>query len=247
MLNIRISQTQFDQLSETEKAHYVKKDDKYILDVNGDTEEMVRLRQENVTLHQKVLSETSNRNAAEAKVANAEKDAEAKYKTQLDAATAQVAKMQQDTINARTKTLVDGIAAKFNQPELFANTIKNQVNVSYNDKGELVEKFVDAEGKEITLQALTDSYCNNPQYSAMLAKPSSTPTLPTNQQQPAGNTQQPQSLYSPNFSAPVGGNGGQQANWGMENGKPVIYNYAAMTDAETSAYAAAKLAASATT
>lgn len=240
MLNIRISQTQFDALSEQERAHYVKNGDQFVLDVNGDTPAMTELRQQNVTLNNKLLSETTARQAADAKVAKADLDAEAKYKTQLDSQKEQITKMQSDAISARKDAIVNGIASKFDKASLFANTISRQVEVSYNEKGELVEKFVNLEGKEITLEALSDSYCKDPQYSAMLAKPVSTPTLPSNQP-PAG--QQPNPSFQPTFNhAPQGGQGGNAANWGMEGSKPVIYDYGKMTPAETSQYAAAKLA-----
>ena len=138
MLNIRISQTQFDALSEQERAHYVKNGDQFVLDVNGDTPAMTELRQQNVTLNNKLLSETTARQAADAKVAKADLDAEAKYKTQLDSQKEQITKMQSDAISARKDAIVNGIASKFDKASLFANTISRQVEVSYNEKGELV-------------------------------------------------------------------------------------------------------------
>lgn len=240
MLNIRISGAQFEQLSDIEKAHYVKKNDQYVLDTNGDTDEMITLRQQNVTLNQNVLRETAKAQQAEAKVATANADAEAKYKTDIESRDATIKTMRDGAITARRDAVVNEIAGNFTLPHLFKSAIADQVIVEYNEKGEIVETFKNIKGEVITLDALRDSYCKDPQYSAMLAKPVSTPTLPSNQP-PAG--QQPNHSFQPTFNhAPQGGQGGNAANWGMEGSKPVIYDYGKMTPAETSQYAAAKLA-----
>lgn len=244
MLNVRISPTQFETLSDVEKSHYVKRNDQYVLDINGDTDEMVTMRQQNVTLNQNVLRETAKAQQAEAKVATANADAETKYKADLESRDTTIKTMRDSAVSARRDAIVNDIAANFTMPQLFKSTIANQVNVEFNDKGELVETFKNAKGEVITQDALRDSYCKDPQYSAMLAKPVSTPTLPTNAQPPSGGNGQ-QGLYAPTF----GGQGGNTAtaNWGMNAaGKPVIHDYSKMTDAETSAYAAAKLASEAT-
>lgn len=248
MLNTRISQAKFDGLSDIEKSHYVKKGDQYVLDVNGDTEEMVALRQQNVTLHQKVLDASNEAEQAKAQVKDAATTAEAKFKSELETAQKSLADMRSTVQSNRQSALIDGIASKFKQPELFRGVLKDQIKVEYNEKGELVETFTNAKGESITLEQLADSYCKAPQYSAMLTTPTSTPTLPTNQPPAGGVPQQQQSqqpLFAPQGGAPAGG----QPSWGMDatTGKPVVYNWAAMSDAETSAYAAAKVAANGTT
>lgn len=242
MLNIRISGAQFEQLSDIEKAHYVKKNDQYVLDTNGDTDEMITLRQQNVTLNQNVLRETAKAQQAEAKVATANADAEAKYKTDIESRDATIKTMRDGAITARRDAVVNEIAGNFTLPHLFKSAIADQVIVEYNEKGEIVETFKNIKGEAITLDALRDSYCKDPQYSAMLTKPVTTPTLPTNTPNAGGNAGQ-QPLFAPQFNQPNGA-GGATANWGLDAaGKPVIHDYGKMTDAETSAYLAAKVAA----
>lgn len=244
MLNVRISKAQFEALTEQERAHYVQKGEQYVLDVNGDTEEMTTLRQQNVSLHQKVLKAETNAAEANAKVATAATDAETKYKTQIDTANATVKTMQEQAVKTRQTSLIDGIATKFKQPELFRGVLREQVKVEFNDKNELVESFVNEKGETVTLEQLTDAYCKAPQYSAMLTTPTSTATMPTNQPPAGSNAPQNAPAFSGFNGAQAPAGGGSQANWGMDaNGKPAVYNWAAMTDAETSAYAAAKLAA----
>lgn len=244
MLNARISPAQFNSLSEVEQSHYVKKGDEYALDVNGDTAEMATLRQANGQLHQQVLKAENATAQANAKLANADKDAEAKYKTQLDAANTSLDTMRNAMVTTRQNAIIEGIASQFQKPELFRAMLRDMVTVELDEKGDLVEKFKNAKGEACTLEQLSDSYCKSPDYSAMLAKPVSTPTMPTDQPPNSGNggnTQQP--LFAPTHGGNSGG-GAPTANWGMDaKGMPVVYNWGKMTDAETSEYAAAKIAA----
>lgn len=244
MLNARISLAQFNQLTEVEQSHYVKKGDVYVIDVNGDTPEMEQLRQSNGQLHQQVLKAENNAAQANAKVKTADADAEAKYKAQLDAANESLTTMRTAAVTERQNTLIEGIASQFQKPELFRAMLRDMITVELDEKGAVVEKFKNAKGEACTLEQLSDSYCKSPDYSAMLAKPVSTPTFPTNQPPAApaggGNTNQP--LFAPQ----QGGVGGSAptANWGLDaQGKPVVYDWGKMSDAETSAYAAAKVAA----
>lgn len=242
MLNIRISQAQFDALSEQERAHYVKRGEQFVLDTNGDTDEMVSLRQQNVKLHNDILKATSEASAANAKVATAEQDAEAKYKTQLDTANATVESMRTSAVNTRRDAIVAGIANQFNQPELFSAAVKGRVDVSFNDKGEMVEKFVNEKGEVITLEQLTDSYCKNPAYAAMLVKPTTVTTMPTDKQPSPTPSPTNTPLFAPQQGG-QGGQGGQAATWGYgADKKPVIYDYGKMSDADTKQYLEAKVA-----
>lgn len=246
MLNSRISKATFDKLSEIEQSHYTAKGDAYVLDVNGDTEEMTQLRQTNVTLHQQVLAANSAQQQAEAASKTADTTAEAKYKAQLDTANERVQVLQTAAINGRKDAIIDGIASKFKQPELFRGVLKDQVKVEIDDKGNLVETFTNEKGEKLSLEQLSDSYCKAPQYSAMLTTPASTTTMPTNPAptNPAAPTQQPM------FNAPNQNSGATPtaATWSMGvDGKPVVHNWGAMSDQDKSAYATAKLAATTAT
>lgn len=240
MLNVRISKAQFDALSDAEKAHYIQKGEQFVLDVNGDTDEMLSLRQQNVKLNQDVLNANMKAQQADAKVATANAEAEAKYKSDLEAAQKQVTTLRDSALTARRSAIVDTIAKQFTNPELFAPAIQSRVNLEYNDKGELVETFVNDKGESITLEQLTDSYCKNPAYSAMLAKPPSSNTMPTNA--PNTNTQQPI------FGGQNGGQNGGAAKplWGYDEKTkaPVVYDYAALSkdDAAYKSFADAKVA-----
>lgn len=242
MILAKIAKSTFNSLPPEVQEHYVQKGEDYVLDLKGDTPEMESLRtQASNALNAQLKAETRAQ-AAEAKIATAEQAAEAKFSADLKAANDRAAKLQETTLNARKKAIVDGIATKFKNPELFAPAIESRVKLEFNDKGELIETFVNEKGETITLEQLSDSYCKNPEYSAMLTQPQSTVTLPNGGQQQQQSSNQPASFTSPQFGGP-NSNGqstnGSSPNWGMENGKPVIYNYDKMTEADNRAYLAA--------
>lgn len=249
MLNARISAAAYAKLSEVEQSHYMKDGDEFVLDIKGDTPEMARLRQSNTQLNNQVLDETNRRVQAEQLVQNAESAAEAKYKAELDAAKNTVTAMRETTAQARQSALIEGIANQFKMPELFTGVLKDRIVVEYDDKGKLVERFTDHEGKPCTLEQLTDAYCKNPAYSAMLKAPQTTPTMPTNQPNQQGNApsspfggQQQQNQFAPQFNV---GNQPATQSWRIAaDGKPEVLDYAALrgNDNDYRAYAEAKLA-----
>lgn len=249
MLNVKISKAAFDKLSEQEQQHYVKDGDDYALDVKGDTPEMARLRQSNSQLNNQLLEANNAKAQAEQVAATADQVAEAKYKEQLATANKSVEQMRESITANRQAALIDGIANKFKQPELFRGVLKDRIIVEYNDKGEVVEKFLDDKGQPCTLEQLTDAYCKNDSYSAMLTAPPTTTTMPTNTptgvpKQSGNNQHFSGGGATPTFNTPVGGQPqGGTAKWSIDaSGKPVAHDYAGMTDAETRAYAEAKLA-----
>lgn len=249
MLNARISAAAYAKLSEVEQSHYMKEGDDFVLDIKGDTPEMARLRQSNTQLNNQVLDETNRRVQAEQLVQNAESAAEAKYKADLEAANNTVTTMRETTAKARQSALIDGIANQFTMPELFTGVLKDRIVVEYDDKGKLVEKFLDDKGQACTLEQLTDAYCKNPAYSAMLKAPQTTPTMPTNQPNQQGNApsspfggQQQQNQFAPQFNV---GNQPATQSWRIAaDGKPEVLDYAALrgNDNDYRAYAEAKLA-----
>lgn len=250
MLNARISAAAYAKLSEVEQSHYMKDGDDFVLDIKGDTPEMARLRQSNTQLNNQVLDETNRRVQAEQLVQNAESAAEAKYKAELEAAKNTVTAMRETTAQARQSALIEGIANQFKMPELFTGVLKDRIVVEYDDKGKLVERFTDHEGKPCTLEQLTDAYCKNPNYSAMLKAPQTTATMPTNtsgQQNSPLNTPfsgaQQQNTFAPQFN--VGSNQPNTQSWRLgADGKPEVLDYAALrgNDNDYRAYAEAKLA-----
>jgi len=240
MLLARISKALFNSLPPEVQEHYASKGEEYVLDIKGDTPEMETLRNQASTALNAQLKAETRAQAAEAKIATAEQTAEAKYSADLKAANERVSKMQETALTARKTAIVNEIASKFKNPELFAPAIESRVKLEYNEKGELVETFMNEKGEAVTLEQLSDSYCKNPAYSAMLTQPQSSVTLPTNQQP----QQQPNQFGAPQFNnggTTVGSTQTQpSANWGLDaSGKPVVYNWGKMTDAETKAYAEA--------
>lgn len=252
MLNARISAAAYAKLSEVEQSHYMKDGDEFVLDIKGDTPEMARLRQSNTQLNNQVLDETNRRVQAEQLVQNAEATAEAKYKAELEAAQNSITSMRSATAKARQTALIEGIANQFKMPELFNGVLKDRIVVEYDDKGKLVEKFLDDKGQACTLEQLTDAYCKNPAYSAMLKAPQTTPTMPTNQPNQQGNAPsspfggQQQNQFAPQFNV---GNQPATQSWRLgADGKPEVLDYAALrgNDNDYRAYAEAKLAYSGT-
>lgn len=238
MLNAKLSRDAWNSLPDDIKAHYVQKGEEYVLDVQGDTPAMTELRSQLTRATNEQLKAVNAQQLAEGKIADAENTAKAKYEAELKTANERVAKLQESTVTARRDAIVNEIASKFKQPSLFAAAIKNQVEVAYNEKGELVEKFVNEKGEAITLEQLTDAYCKNPEYSAMLTQPTSTVTMPTNGgQQPQQKSQSVNTFSQPQFGGQSQQQPSQSAAWGYDaKGKPAIFDYSKMTDADTKAY-----------
>lgn len=238
MLNAKITKEMYDSMTPEIQAHYAQKGDAYVLDVNGDTPAMEVLRGQHSTALNKQLVAETRAAEAEAKVKQADDAAKAKYEAQLKTANESLSKLRETALTTERDSIVNDIATKFKNPELFAPAIESRVKVEYNDKGEMVKTFMNEKGESITLEQLTDSYCKNPAYSAMLTQPQSSVTLPTNggQQQQQSSNQQG-SFTQPQFGGtPNNGQSSNSPNWGMENGKPVIYNYDKMTPAENQAF-----------
>lgn len=243
MLNAKLSKAAWESLSDELKAHYIQKGEEYVLDIQGDTPAMTELRSQVTRATNEQLKLINAKELAEAKVATAEQDAKNKYEAELKAANERVAKLQGDTAKARREAIVNDIASKFKQPALFSAAIKNQVIVEYNEKGELVETFLNDKGEKITLEQLTDSYCKNPEYSAMLTQPQSTVTMPNGGQQSQQQSQQTNSFSQPQFGGKSQQQPSQSAAWGYDAaGKPAIFDYAKMTDADTKAFLEASTA-----
>lgn len=237
MLFAKLTKSQYDQLSDDLKTHYKigNEADTYVLDISGQTPNEISLMAQNATASQQLLQAQSRIATLETEAKTAEEKVKLEYEAKLTDATAKLATMQQTQADARQKELVDGIANKFTMPDLFRGVLKNNIKVEHKD-GQLVESFVDNEGKPVTLEALSDLYCKNKDYAAMLVENKSTPTFTQGQQAPAGGQQQ-QPSSAPNST----GKTYEQCVGVNAQGQKYIIDHAGMTDAYFERYAAERV------
>lgn len=188
MLFTKLTKAQYDALSDDLKSHYKQGSsaDEYIIDLSGDTPREASLIQQQAQLSRDLLTARS-----ELAIAKQNEDQiEAKYKNEyegkVNTLTEQVAKLEGTQAANRQTALIDGIASKFTHPELFRSALRDNIKVEYKD-GKMVDTIVDNEGKATTLEALTDLYCKDAKYSAMLVTEKSNPTFNSN---PASGGQQ---------------------------------------------------------
>lgn len=178
MLFTTLTKAQYDSLSDEVKSHYKLKADgsNYTIDLSGNTEREGQLEAQVSQISRDLNTARNETQLHKAAAEASEEKYKTQYETQVKDLGAKVAALEGTQAEAHRSTLIEGIASKFTRPELFRKVLQDHITVEMKD-GKPVETIVDAAGKPITLEALSDVYCKNKDYSAMLVATASTPTF----------------------------------------------------------------------
>lgn len=178
MLYTTLTKAQYDASSDEIKSHYKLKADgsNYTLDLSGSTERESQLETQITQLSRDVNNARNDAQLSKAAAEASEDKYKTQYETQVKDLTEKVNALEGTQAESHRSTLIESIATKFTRPELFRKVLQDHITVEMKD-GKPVETIVDAAGKPITLEALSDVYCKNKDYSAMLVATASTPTF----------------------------------------------------------------------
>lgn len=194
MLPFKITAAQHATFSDELKAHYVKKGDDYVLETVGDHPQVSSLQNQLAQMGIAQANLQQRNNELTGQITTAEQAAEAKYKGDLESATAKLTKLQETVATDMRGKEIEAIANRFTNSELFAGTLQNRVKTEVAKDGTVQVKYYNKDGAEVERQVLHDEFLKNASYSAMLKKdgaptingspstnaPTSAPTTPTN-------------------------------------------------------------------
>ena len=227
MVKYMINKAAYDAMSDEMKGHYLPNDKgDYVLVTSGDNAEVTNLRTQLGAQGTRLQTAETALATANHQLLTASAEADAKYKADLDAATETVAKLRTTAADSARNEIVNGIASRFNSPELFATVVGNRVKAEYSEAGELTVTCVDAKGVTITKEALNDEFVKNKDYATHL-KATSTPTI--SNQPPAGN------------NIPTSGGAPTQSVVYNTEGKPVTVDFGTASNADIKAAVLASL------
>lgn len=236
MVNYKITKAAWEVLSDEMKGHYLPMagGEMYGLVTGGENPEVVSLREQLGTQGVALQTAQTALATAEAQIKTATQTAEDKYKADLEASAAKVAKLQQDNADNARSEIVNAIASRFSTPDLFSATVGQRVKAEYNEAGELVVTCVNSKGETVTKEALTDEFVKNADYKQYL-KPQSTTTVTT----PAAPTNMPN--MQQNILPHTGGTQPTSAVVYSNDGRPTV-NFGQASSADIKAAIASQLA-----
>lgn len=231
MLYTRITREQHAALSDELKGEYKADGDSFVLQLSGTTAREADLQSQLNRSITDLNSANHNLLQAEAKLKTVAETSTAEVNAKLEAVTKERDTLRGDAQKSAIKAVIDPIASKFTSPELFDPVLKSRVTAEYDAKGELQVKIVNDKGEAITQEQLTKEFVDNKAYSALLAKPASTPSIVSTPTNPS----------TPIFNQGAGTSGfNQEQNTDKMrevNGKLEIVNHASMTSADWAAWA----------
>lgn len=176
MLKRTITADIYNGMPDDIKAHYVKRGNSYVLDLEGSDPELTATqaqldseRTKNIELSSQVRGLTTDLQTKEETVRKESEKTIADLKTQNDTLTSA-------QITAERTKHIDAIAANFKLDGLIRADLTNRVNVEFVD-GAIKTTFKDKDGKEVDFKTLNEEYCKNPDYSVILKDSSSSQTF----------------------------------------------------------------------
>lgn len=226
MLPFKVTAEQHASFSDEIKGHYVKQGDGYVLETIGDHPQVASLQNQIGQMGVANANLTQRNNELTGKMATAEQQAEAKYKADLDSATAKLTAMQTQASNDKRNAEINAIASRFTNSELFTGTLEGRIKAEVTNDGTVAVKFYNKDGAEVTRQVLHDEFLKNNNYSAMLKKDGA-PTV-NGVTNPAAPT------------APTTSSGEQSPVWSKASDGKVTIDMGRASDAEVAAAIAAQ-------
>lgn len=212
MLKRTITSAEYDALPDDVKGHYIKRGSSYAVDLEGADPELTATqgqldneRRKSIELASQVRQLTADSQGLEERVRG---EVAKEIKTLKDANEA----LTTSQINAEREKHINAIASQFKLENLIRADLNSRVDVSVVD-GQVKTTFKDKDGKEIDFKALSDEYCKNPDYSAILKTNENTPS----------------------YKAPASDDNGNGGSQGVQKPPKGGINYATATTAEIAA------------
>lgn len=202
MLKRTIDADAYNNLPDDVKSHYVKRGSKYIVDLEGTDPELQATqteldgeRRKNIELASQVRTLSTEATAVEERV---RKESEEK----ITALTTTNERLTGTAISTELNKHVDAIASLFTVPELISSNVKSRIDVQLDKDGNVVTTYKNAKGEAVDAKTLTEEYCKNPAYSAILKGKENTQSFqqPNQQQQNPAQQQQNQHGASGGFN-----------------------------------------------
>lgn len=176
MLPFKVTASQHATFSDEIKSHYIKKGDDYVLETLGDHPQVAGLQAQIGQMGIAQANLQQRNNELEGQIKTAEQTAETKYKGDLDAANAKLAKIQEKVASDTRAAEVSAIADRFTNSELFTGALESRIKTEVAKDGTVQVKYYNKDGTEVERQVLHDEFLKNTSYSAMLKK-DGTPTI----------------------------------------------------------------------